>query len=144
MCSNQICVDDIYAVDDSNAYEFFAHIKNISILREKIAIGENVTSNEFGMIFPDSIGRSKWKLLFYPRGQYANGQAGSGIGIYLVMLACEQRDKILEANVTFQLQSQIDNDAAGHGPVKNLNAEFNFSDPNKRWIGYSFSIIYSH
>ncbi|KAG4066424.1 hypothetical protein HA402_007060 [Bradysia odoriphaga] len=129
---NQMCVNNIYANNNCNGYECFASIDNYSNLCKKIAIGENVTSNEFAMIFPDSVGESKWRLVFYPRGQYVGEKPGDSIGIYLIMVSCELESKTLKANVEFQLKSET---ADASAPVKRVDTIFNFSIPSKRWIG---------
>ncbi|XP_037036101.1 uncharacterized protein LOC119074208 isoform X2 [Bradysia coprophila] len=128
---NQMCVNNIYANNNCNGYECFASIDNYSNLCKNIAVGENVTSNEFAMIFPNSVGESKWRLVFYPRGQYVGENVGDSIGIYLIMVSCELQSKTLKANVEFQLKSQTD----ASGPVKKVDTIFNFSIPSKRWIG---------
>lgn len=127
---NQIFVNDIY-LKNNNEYECLAAMHNLSNLRERIAVGEGVSSNDFVLFFPKSIGESKWKLVFYPNGQYIGEKVGNYVAIYLVMLSCEN-DVALTANVAFQLKSQHEGQS---GPVKNLNAEFVFSNPSKRWIG---------
>lgn len=127
---NQIIVSDVYVKDDKSEYECLAAINNFSSLRKRIAVGESLSSNDFVMLFPNSLGESKWKLLFYPNGQYVEEQVGRYAGIYLVMQSCE-KDVALTANVAFQLKSESQND----GPVTNLNANFVYSIPSQRWIG---------
>lgn len=129
---NQISVNSVYTKNIENyEYECLAHIKNYSLVREKAAVGEGVTSTDFEMIFPNSIGSSVWKLCFFPSGQYVNGQEGDKIGIYLRMLSCEHPTETLKANVTFGLESENNN--SSH--AKKMNAEFDYSVPSKRWIG---------
>lgn len=127
----QISVNDIYCND--NGYECQAVIKNFSNLRKWISVGENIESNEFCLIFGDSIGESKWKLLFYPNGQYVDEQAGHHVGIYLQLLSCEKEDSTLTSSVTFRFIPVKKCEHEGY--VTHLNKEFSYSTPVKRWIG---------
>lgn len=127
----KILVSDIHGTENNNEYGFSVTINNFLSLRKWIAVGESVTSNEFIMLFPNSIGESKWKLLFYPSGQYVDGKVGSYISIYLVMLSCENDDQTLTANVVYKLMSDTNKD----GPMTILKAEFDYSNNRKRWIG---------
>lgn len=128
---NQMFVNEIYANGNCNGYECFASIDNYSSLFKKIVVGENVTSNEFALIFPKSVGESKWRLAFYPKGQYVDDRVGDTIGIYLIMMSCERESKTLKANIEFQIKSHTDACA----PVKKVETIFNFGIPSKRWIG---------
>lgn len=127
----KILVNDIHGTENNNEYEFSVTINNFLTLRKWIVVGESLTSNEFIMLFPNSIGESKWKLLFYPSGQYVDGKVGSYVSIYLVMLSCEKDDQILTANVTYKLMSDANKD----GPMTTLKAEFDYSNTRKRWLG---------
>lgn len=129
--SKKIFVDDIYV--NNTGYEFLATVKHFSSLRKWIAIGESMQSDEFCLIFPDSIGESKWKLLFYPNGQYADGVASHHVGIYLVLLDCENIDSALKAKTTFRLKPQKQTEHEGF--IVRLNTKFSCSIPSNRWIG---------
>lgn len=131
MSKNLIIVNAVYSNDAADQYTCKTSINNFSIISERIDVGESITSNIFEMIFPNSIGESKWKLMFYPNGQYINGRVGNGIGIYLLMVSCEGAEKTLRAKVTFRLESENDH----NGYVKNSDTEFDYSIPSKRWIG---------
>lgn len=126
------CVKDVFATNKSDEYECRFDIKNFSCLRGSVSVGESLESEEFSLLFPNSIGESKWKLLIYPNGQYIYEKAGASVAIYLVMLCCEKEDDALTANVSFQLKSQ---NHLGDGPIRKSKAEFIFSIPSKRWIG---------
>lgn len=129
----QIFVEDVFATSKNDEYECRVVINKFSSLRKSVAIGESLVSNEFSLIFPNSIGESKWKLAFYPNGQYVDeGRVDGFISIYLVMLSCEREDDALSANVSFQLKSQ---NGLDDGRVRNLKAEFVYWIPSKRWIG---------
>lgn len=129
--SKQILVDNIYLRD--NEYECLATIKKFSSLRKRIAVGESITSNEFDLFFPKSIGESKWKLLFYPNGQYVGEKPGGHVGIYLIMLSCENNDMTLTSRVSFRLKPQ--HEIQHNGFISRSNADFNYLIPSKRWIG---------
>lgn len=127
----KIVVKNIFASGDDDLYEFAATVNNYSMLCKSITIGENLASNVFDLIFPQSIGESQWRLLLYPRGQYFGEKVGKSVGIYLQMVSCEHADKILNAMVSFQLMKKDD----GAGPVKNVEIDFDYTVPLKRWIG---------
>lgn len=123
-------VEEVFATDNVE-YQCLVTINNFSNKRDNVVVGENLTSNVISMLFPKSVGESKWKLVFYPKGQYINEKVGKFVAIYLVMLSCENANTSLTAKVSFQLISNNDK----HGPIKDVNTEFDYSIPSKRSVG---------
>lgn len=131
--NNLINVNNIFVNDANGTYECLATISNYSDHKKWMSVGESILSNPFSLIFPNSIGESQWQLMLFPKGQYVNtNKPGTSVGIYLVMLSCENKTETLTGNITFKLKSITGNDRDS-----NMNAEFIPSIPSKRWIGKS-------
>lgn len=128
----RILIENIQQSDDE--FECVAQIPNYMNLLEWIAVGEQLETDTFTLWFPNSIGMSQWKLVFYPNGQYHYEIASKHVAIYLILLACDNENKALNANVTFRLKAQYENQNDGYKCLK--EHEFVYSIPGKRWIGH--------
>lgn len=111
-----------------------ARIGNYWNLLNRVSIGESVTSSKrIELVFGDSIGRSTWMLLLFPKGQYVNGLGNGQVAIYLKMISCEHLDRALVVSVKFYIKSPYQMEKLFESTKKVV---FDYRDVKKRWQGF--------
>lgn len=96
------------------------NIPNYSTIMKGIVIGEYLSSiKPFDLNFADF--PSKWKLIFYPKGQYDYGKSSNNCRLYMKMLSCNKSDRMLKISIS----------------VKSTTKEFvlDFNNNHKNWVG---------
>lgn len=136
MAVHNIIVNDVQKME--NKVVCLARIDNYKNMLKHVSIGESITTKPFDINFQNSIGASKWVLIFYPQGQYIRSKhstiLGSGqVCMYLKMVACENEDKSLMTSIKFYIKSP-------YAEMKDdfpctMSATFLYRDLNKRWTG---------
>lgn len=113
----------------------FARIDDYWNVLERVTVGESVTTSEpIDLHFNDSIGASKWIIIFYPKGQYNSvGVANGQVSVYLKMLSCDNQDKSLMMDVKFFFKSPYAGVRDEYACTRNANLLY--ADIKKRWIG---------
>lgn len=136
MAAYNIIVNDIQKTE--NKFVCLARIDNYRNMLKHVSIGESITTEPFNINFDNSIGMSKWVLIFYPQGQYIHCKnatiSGNGrVSMYLKMVACKNEDYSLMTSVKFFIKSPYF-EMKDEYPCSR-SATFLYRDLNKRWIG---------
>lgn len=115
-----------------------ARIDNYRNMLKHVSIGESITSEPININFHNSVGDSKWELIYFPKGQYIPSRNSTILGngtasIYLKMKCCENQHESLMTTVKFFIKSPYSG-MKDKFPCQR-NATFSYHDLHKRWTG---------
>lgn len=113
---------------DQTTHKCTAMLINFSSLTQKCVVGESITSQTFEMTCP-KIGKSSWTLILFPAGQYEFEKDNGQLSVYLKMVACENENENLLADVKFFIDSE-------EKYCKVVQAStFHYKNARTRWVG---------
>lgn len=70
--------------------DFAAVTCKITNYMDKIEIGESITTEPFDLTVGGFI--TKWKIFFYPKGQYDYGKASKDYRVYVKLISCDNAE----------------------------------------------------
>lgn len=136
MSAYNIVVNDVQKTE--NNVLCLARIDNYRNMLKRVSVGESISTEPIRLNFDDSIGRSHWNILFYPRGQYicsknADILASGRASIYLKMVYCENEENSLDMTIKFFIKSPYFEMKDKVGYTKCTT--FLYRNLDQRWIG---------
>lgn len=137
MSAYNIVVNDVQKTE--NKVLCLARIDNYRNMLKRVSVGQSISTEPIRINFRDSIGASRWNILFYPRGQYIYSSKNSDIlasgrvSIYLKMICCENEEKSVDMTIKFFIKSPYFEMKDKFAYTKCAN--FLYRNLNQRWIG---------
>ncbi|XP_037030131.1 uncharacterized protein LOC119069992 [Bradysia coprophila] len=129
--------DKSFKVGDIQINDDYAMVRckipNYKDIRRYVQIGESITTKDhFDLDFKGC--RSKWKMIFYPNGQYDFGNPSNDCRLYLMLTSCEKT--VLKMNIQAymtkkSLRSQTDITVSSNAS----ESVFVASDKLRNWAG---------
>ncbi len=136
MLADKIIVNDVQK--SKNKVLVLVRVDNYKNMLKRVSVGESIKTEPIQMNFHDSIGKSSWILIYYPKGQYigtsdANVKESGRASIYLKMVYCENENETLSTIIKVLIKSPNNDFNYEFGTTK--FATLSFRDPKQRWIG---------
>lgn len=114
--------------NDQTIHKCTAKLNNFFFHTQKLEVGQSITSQIFEMNCP-KIGKSRWKLILFPAGQYEFERDNGQLSVYLKMIACENENEKLLADVKFFTDSEDKFSKVV------LASTFSYKNTKTRWVG---------
>lgn len=136
MSSYNIIVNDVQRTKDKVLC--LARIDNYKNMLKHVSIGEYISMDPIQLNFHDSIGKSNWVIMFFPKGQYVSSQDPTALevsraSLYLKMVYCDNQENSLAATIKFFIKSPFYEMKDNFSSTK--SATFLYRNPIKRWVG---------
>lgn len=136
MSAYNIIVNDVQKTNNKTLC--LARIDNYRNILHRVSVGQFIRTASFNLNFDDSIGTSRWMLIFFPNGQYIessdsviteSGQAS----MYLQMVDCEHPHNSLTLTIRFFIKSPYSD--VLDKVSSSEQAKFSYRNLYERWSG---------
>lgn len=122
------------SVDRNNEATIICKIPRINAIRNFLQIGESMSTEDIFDIDFNGLA-TKWKIIFYPKGQYDFGRPSKDCRLYVMLMSCE-KDVVkmdIKARLIFSTPSRSTQDnTVPSFPIEHL---FITNDKRSNWAG---------